>query len=238
MIRKDLPSYSRAVQSCGRAKRWDYALHLFDLVRSLPSKGLDPIFCTTLLGACRYAAAWQPALAILHELEMGVLGFRPTVHHYGATASCLEFVGKWDKALALMSSLKARELVPSVQLYGATITACEKSCQWERALILLRTMGGSSPKPDVMAYNTAIAACGKGRRWKDAVWLMSEMRTVEIMPSTVSYSIAEDSEFCLACSWRVLCALRSACTDQPGHECLGEIAAVEACYGDHGAAPV
>ena len=155
--------------------------------------GLDAMFCTAAIGACRYAAAWAPALAILSQLESGAFGLQPSIHHYGAVASCLEFVGKWEKALAVAASLQERSTVPSVQLYGAIITACEKASQWERALLLLRTMEGSTAEPDVMAYNTVIAACGKGRRWKDAVFLLTEMVLRGLHPSVVSHSIAARS---------------------------------------------
>ena len=195
---QDLPSYSRAVQSCGRAKRWDYALQLLS---SIQNQGIDSMFCTTVIGACRHAAAWEPALAMLHQLETGALGIQPTVHHYGAVASCLEFVGNWEKALALTRSLQSHGLMPSVQFCGAIITACEKSCQWERALSLLRLMGELSAGPDVMAFNTSIAACGKGRRWKDAVLLLAEMSASELLPSVVTNSIAWCSAWSEFCFW-------------------------------------
>ena len=186
---QDLPSYSRAVQSCGRAKRWDVALHL---LVSLRGQGLDSMFCTTVIGACRSAAAWAPALAVLNLIETDALGVQPTVHHYGAVASCLEFADKWENALALIRSVRHRGLAPSVQFWGAIITACEKSSQWERALLLLRGMETSLAEPDVMAFNTCIAACGKGRRWKDAIFLMREMSLLELHPTVFSYSIATD----------------------------------------------
>ena len=159
------------------------------------------MFCTTVIGACRHAAAWEPALAMLHQLETGALGIQPTVHHYGAVASCLEFVGNWEKALALTRSLQSHGLMPSVQFCGAIITACEKSCQWERALSLLRLMGELSAGPDVMAFNTSIAACGKGRRWKDAVLLLAEMSASELLPSVVTNSIAWCSAWSEFCFW-------------------------------------
>ncbi|CAE7616304.1 exgA [Symbiodinium microadriaticum] len=146
----------------------------------------------------RHAAAWEPALAMLHQLETGAFGIQPTVHHYGAVASCLEFVKNWEKALALMRSLQSRGLMPSVQFCGAIITACEKSCQWERALSLLRRMGELSAGPDVMAFNTSIAACGKGRRWKDAVLLLAEMSSSELLPSVVMSALERSRQWMLA----------------------------------------
>ncbi|CAE7564229.1 unnamed protein product, partial [Symbiodinium necroappetens] len=145
-----------------------------------------------------HAAAWEPALAMLHQLETGAFGIQPTVHHYGAVASCLEFVKNWEKALALMRSLQSRGLMPSVQFCGAIITACEKSCQWERALSLLRRMGELSAGPDVMAFNTSIAACGKGRRWKDAVLLLAEMSSSELLPSVVMSALERSRQWMLA----------------------------------------
>eukprot|EP00930_Biecheleria_cincta_P095302 TRINITY_DN87280_c0_g1_i1.p1 TRINITY_DN87280_c0_g1~~TRINITY_DN87280_c0_g1_i1.p1 ORF type:complete len:532 (-),score=76.94 TRINITY_DN87280_c0_g1_i1:43-1638(-) len=184
----DVVSYSKAIGSCGRGKRWDYALALLEEVKSDSRLQVDAVFCTAVIAACRHAAAWAPALAVLHSMESGSLGLFPSVPHYGAAAASCDLASKWAQALALLPTLQNRGFSPNVKFCGAIISSCEKARQWERALWLLHSMKNLLTTPDIFTHNAAMSACGKGGRWRDALRLLRDLPLNNLAPTVVSYS--------------------------------------------------
>ncbi|CAL1140945.1 unnamed protein product [Cladocopium goreaui] len=181
---KDLVEHTRALQSMGKAKRWDLSLALLqhlqdDLVQ------VDGVFCTSLINSCRRGTAWTVALQLLAQLEATSLGVRVSVHHYGAVASTLETARRWQEALQLIGSCRD----PNQEFLGAIISACEKSSRWEACMYLLNSMAAQhGVTPDVIAFNAAMVSCGRGLRWRDALELTRQLRCSHLAPSVVTYS--------------------------------------------------
>jgi pentatricopeptide repeat protein len=124
---------------------------------------------------------------------MACNGSELKIVHYNCAISACEKDRQWEKALALLEEVKAREGIElDAYTYNTAISACEKGRQWERALTLLEEVKQREDiELDAYTYNAAISACEKCGQWEKALALLEEAKGREgVHPNTYTYSAA------------------------------------------------
>uniref|UniRef100_A0A7S2H285 RRM domain-containing protein n=1 Tax=Octactis speculum TaxID=3111310 RepID=A0A7S2H285_9STRA len=179
--------YSAAISVCARARQWEQALQLLDL---MDQRGVAPnvISFSAAMSACDKAEQWKIALHLLDQIFLR--GLVPDVYSFSVAMSACGKGGQWEKALELLGDMQRRGVEPNVYSFSAAISACEKGKQWEKALQLLDEMHRCGVEPNVYSFSAAISACEKGEQWEKALQLLDEMRGRGITPNVYSFSAA------------------------------------------------
>lgn len=112
------------------------------------------------MSACEKGEQWERAVSILQVLlgwaaELGEVAFN------AAICSC-ETTGRWQVALALLSSVSS-QLEASVNSYSVALSAC-KDFRWRSALSLYASMSSKRLEPSLIACNAALSSCARGRQ--------------------------------------------------------------------------
>ena len=63
--------------------------------------------------------------------------------------------------MALLETMRQRDLTPNVITYNAATSACQKGGQWQRAFELLERMPQRALTPNLTSYTAATSACEK-----------------------------------------------------------------------------
>lgn len=124
------------------------------------------------------AAAWEPALALLHGmLEASVanlISFNSTItacaraRHWQAGAATPP--PRRQVSLALWQAVAQ----PTGATLGAAVAACERGAHWPGALQLLTEAWEKGPEPNVLVLSAAMNAMGQGLRWDLSLQLIQE----------------------------------------------------------------
>ena len=66
---------------------------------------------------------------------------------------------QWHYAVALLSMMPQRSLIPNEICYGACISACEKGRAWAAAVALLRELQRTRQRANDQVLNSVFTAC-------------------------------------------------------------------------------
>ena len=99
-------------------------------------------------------------------------------------------VGRWERALVLLESMRAQHIWPNVVSYSAAISACEKKGEWQQALQLLEAMHEHRVSPNDITFNSAISSCELYGQWLVAVDLLRLMPALQVSPDVISFNSA------------------------------------------------
>lgn len=200
--------YSTAISACARADppQPNQALQLLEQA----PREMSVIGYNAALSACAMAGHWEPAMALLHKMELPTSPVQPDAVSYGTVLAACERAQKWDMVLEQTKEMQAS----NVQLDGMALTSVLKACQQmglaSEALMYLELMKTSSPSQrkttgwqrkgvkqpirgaDAVAYRLAISACARGGNWQEGIRLLEEMRSspTDMTPDVVAYTSA------------------------------------------------
>ncbi|CAE7242276.1 unnamed protein product [Symbiodinium natans] len=175
----DVVSATKLAKACGKAKKWEAAIFVFDTLRS--RRLADAVLRGAVVSACASCAAWQ---ATLDLLKVGL----DVVACSSAITAC-ERGQQWEKAIGLLMEMRKQEVQPNVITYNAAMSACEKGDSWQTAFVLFAEMVELKVSPSVVSYGAVMAACRKASAWEralDLAWVLDS-------PNRVIYSSAMEA---------------------------------------------
>lgn len=174
------------IASCGRGRRPDLALALFNEMQS--EYGISPD-----------GRSYRSTVIACNQAEHQFRGRRSSSHVdesvFGTDDDSL-VVQWWECALALLRRMREEHLIPDVQTYSSVISACEAAGEWQRALGILQMIlddeeeHSDSSSLNLYCFNAAISACEKGGAWVEALELYERMldKGGSIKPNFVTLS--------------------------------------------------
>ncbi|WOG99452.1 hypothetical protein DCAR_0518804 [Daucus carota subsp. sativus] len=151
-----------ALDDAIKAKRWQSALKIFDLLRKqhwYEPKGQTYTKLLVMLGKCR-----QPNQAsLLFEIMLSE-GLQPTIDVYTALLSAYGFSGLIDKAFQIIEDIKSfSECKLDVHTYSVLINCCFKYRRFDRVEHILQEMSYLGIQCSTVTYNTIIDGYGKAQ---------------------------------------------------------------------------
>ena len=170
----DVVSATKLTKACGKAKKWEAAIFIFDSLQSF--RIADSILRGAVVSACAASAVWEATLELLK-------GGLDVVACSSAITAC-ERGQQWEVATTLLQEMHGQRVEPNVITYNAAMSACEKGNSWQCAFELFAEMVELKISPSVISYGAAIAACRRASFWERALDLLG---MVEI-PNQVIYS--------------------------------------------------
>ncbi|CAE7290095.1 unnamed protein product [Symbiodinium sp. CCMP2592] len=165
---------------------WTLALALLQHMQEASTA--NEIAFSTAINACTKGAAWEPAVALLGEMD--AKDIRRDNVAFNATITACEKGGRWESAVAVAEEMASAKLPKDVVTYSALITALEKGDQWADSLALLQRMKLERVHPNVISFSAAASAAARGSQWASALDLLEEMRTKAVEFGAVSYNTA------------------------------------------------
>ncbi|OLP87385.1 Pentatricopeptide repeat-containing protein, chloroplastic [Symbiodinium microadriaticum] len=150
-------------------------------------------------------------------MEFAVVPERNTIVEYNKAISACRRCRDWQRALVLVTQIKALRLQADVVTYNSSISASEAVGRWQTALQFFHEMDRAALQPDVITFNSTISACEKGSAWMEALAIFVQINEVRLQPDTISFN-ATISAFEKAGKWQhalVVLASVHACHVQP-----------------------
>lgn len=201
--------YSSAISACARSNPPDYETALQLLKQA--GTNVNVVGYNAALSACARAGQWEPAIALLEEMESSTSNVSPDAVTYGTILAACESGKQWHLVLKYAKRLEQHE---SLSLDGLSLTSALHACQQlgmaQEALDFLEVMKHSSihPQeritsgwqrkgvrsplkgPDAVAYRLVISACARGGLWKRGIELLQELKETTGEVDVVAYTSA------------------------------------------------
>lgn len=196
----DAFTFSTAITACGKAGRWELALHLLDEMASSaghnqPQRSTDPLTIAAVgagpdivainaaITACGRAGQWQHALDLLGRITVRV----PAASTDGniLVGSILRLTDLDEENVSVAAILKDGSEVGSrtgigLQGSGSIGGGVDAPCVAAHPSVW--------PSADVVSFNAAMEACAKAGRWRKGVALLPFMRATGIRPDVRTYA--------------------------------------------------
>eukprot|EP00435_Cladocopium_sp_Y103_P072654 s87_g40.t3 len=180
-----------SIAACGRAKLWEDALCILDLIIS--SCAADPFTFCAAISAGGKSSQWQPATLLLHDMRKGFVSADVAAFNAAISACETGFAagsGVVPEGLHLFSQIIDNHLTPTVISYNATLSGLGKSHEWQRALHVFATLESENLSPDVVSFNAVITAAEKSMEWRLALHVFNSICDARLHPTIVSCNAA------------------------------------------------
>ena len=168
-VQPDLFIYNATAAACGRASRWQWALHLLEHTR-LVRLEVDSTSLNILISACGRAFEWKLALAfatgackLKGQVQPNVFGEAKGI---GAALHALGQTGHFRLALALLHEMQSRQASLSIGCFNAVISASVRSGHWVHAAQCLQSIGQLRLVPTLITRSAVICLFGRAGLWQ------------------------------------------------------------------------
>lgn len=212
-ISPDAFTFSTAITACGRAGRWELALHLLDematsaghnqprqstkpLTVAAAGAAPDIVSINAAIAACGRAGQWQHALDLLSRITARV----PAAYEWSGSRDGNVLVGSILRLADLDDEnvSDATILKDGDQTFGSDVGS-RMGLGLQGSGSIGNVIGGADapcvaahpsfwPAADVVSFNAAIEACARAGRWRKGVALLRSMRAAGIRPDVRTYA--------------------------------------------------
>lgn len=163
--------FGALLQAARRAKQYDMALGLFDLMERKYHIKRNAVVYNIMIATAGEAQKLDLVLELLGRMDLE--GVARDAFTYSAAIGACERMGQWQHAISLYldmlektvnTSSSGGSVRPNVVILNNVLNACATGRQWRLALRLLVESRDAGVVPDAISYSSVITACGYAKQ--------------------------------------------------------------------------
>ncbi len=158
-VEPDLITYSTLIKGLCKADCMDKAMGLYGEMRGKGMQ-LDEVLFNSLLDGLaksRQPLALAQSTRVIEDMRNMKIGF--SNYTYSILVKLYARRRELDKALGVLSEMRANGVKPGVVVYTCLIQTCIRGKMVDKAVELFAEMRGCGVEPDAVTYNTIVNGC-------------------------------------------------------------------------------
>mmetsp|Transcript_93013 Transcript_93013/g.300590 ORF Transcript_93013/g.300590 Transcript_93013/m.300590 type:complete len:574 (+) Transcript_93013:47-1768(+) len=180
-------SYVAVIKACGKAFRWDVAIHLLKEVRQRGQQLTIEIY-NAALQACEMNSQWAWTMRLFKSLRR--INLQPNVDTYRYMIRACRREQKWKQAIQLLEFMGRQGLECPTAMLSDVVQVCADQHQLSRVMELLSNRVEAPGDDRAPLYERAIRAMAGEGRWKLASGLLQEALSKGCAPGcTLTYTM-------------------------------------------------